>query len=76
MKYIVLGKTGYIGEAFVNYFNTISQPYVALSRADINYTNVSVFKDYLESIRDDDVAVINCPVVWEDACINSAPIRA
>ena len=23
-----------------------------------------------------DVAVINCPVVWEDACINKAPIRA
>lgn len=60
MKYIVLGKTGYIGEAFVNYFNTISQPYVALSRSDKNYTNVSVFKDYLESIRDDDIAVINC----------------
>ena len=23
-----------------------------------------------------DVAVINCPVVWEDACINRAPISA
>ena len=23
-----------------------------------------------------DVAVINCPVVWEDACIKRAPIRA
>lgn len=60
MKYIVLGKTGYIGEAFVNYFNSTSQPYIALSRHEKNYTNVSLFKDYLESVQVEDTVLINC----------------
>ena len=60
MKYIVLGSTGYIAEAFVDYFNLKQIKYEALSRSNVNYTNPETLIQYLKPLAGDDVVVINC----------------
>ena len=46
--FIVLGKTGYIGSAFVQYLQEHDIDHVALSRRDVDYTNEKIFKKYLQ----------------------------
>jgi dTDP-4-dehydrorhamnose reductase len=45
--YIVLGKTGYIGSAFIEYLTDNNIPHIGLSRREVDYTDESVLSDYL-----------------------------
>jgi dTDP-4-dehydrorhamnose reductase len=38
--YVVIGKTGYVGEKFINELKTRGLPYVGISRAEFNYTDI------------------------------------
>ena len=44
--YIILGKTGYIGQAFVSELKKRGLHYLALSRSDVDYTNFKEFADF------------------------------
>lgn len=44
--YIILGKTGYIGQAFVSELKRKGLHYLALSRSDIDYTNFKEFANF------------------------------
>lgn len=57
--YIILGKKGYIAEAMIKELKSRNLPYVAWSRADVDYTNLTELK-YNLYILDDDLHVINC----------------
>jgi len=46
--FIVLGKTGYIGSAFVKYLQENDINHVALSRRDVDYTDEKTFIKYLK----------------------------
>ena len=46
--YIILGKTGYIAEAFIKELESRQLDYRALSRSDVNYTNYKEFCNYLD----------------------------
>lgn len=45
--FIVLGKNGYIGSAFVKYFEREEIPHLALSRGEVNYTDLNTLKEFL-----------------------------
>ena len=45
--FIVLGKNGYIGSAFVKYFEREEIPYLALSRGEVDYTDLNTLKEFL-----------------------------
>ena len=47
MKYILLGKSGYIGQAICSELDSRDIPYIGLSREQVNYTNYIQFKNYL-----------------------------
>ena len=50
--YIVLGKSGYIGRAFVAELARRGLSFVELSRSDVDYTNFEAFSDYLDRFID------------------------
>ena len=61
--YIILGKTGYIAEAFIRELEKRELDYIALSRSDIDYTDYKIFSEYLdinwvEFVKDS--TIINC----------------
>lgn len=47
--YILLGKTGYIAEAFIKELERRKLDYAALSRRDVNYTDYGTFCKYLDT---------------------------
>ena len=61
VKYIILGKTGYIGQAFETYFNNKQIEYESLSREWIDYTKFENIHTYIqEQQKHNDLVVINC----------------
>lgn len=63
MKYIILGSTGYIGEAFAAYCRTHDIPHRMVSRDEVDYSRCdSEFSDWLYSFvsHNDPVTLINC----------------
>lgn len=62
MKYLILGKSGYIANAFIREVEKRGMDYIALSRSDIDYTNFKEFKAYLEInfIKFGKIKIINC----------------
>jgi len=44
---VVLGATGYIGQAFVTELNRRQWPFVPLSRREVDYTRFISLYDYL-----------------------------
>ncbi len=55
---LILGSTGYIGQAFVKYFKSKDILFQGVSRSEVDYTNRTVLLKYLESIKPD--FLINC----------------
>ena len=64
MNYIILGPTGYIGEAFSNYCRLYEIPHRLVSRSDVAYDRVDKeFSEWLAAFSDTHdgaVTVINC----------------
>jgi UDP-glucose 4,6-dehydratase len=64
--YIVLGKNGYIAEAIVKELKSRDLSHIALSRADIDYTNMQIFDRWLsnnvhkKTLKYHNVSIINC----------------
>ncbi len=64
--YIILGKNGYIAEAIIQELKSRDLPHVALSRTDVNYTNMKVFDNWLsntvykKTVKHHNVSIINC----------------
>jgi dTDP-4-dehydrorhamnose reductase len=60
--YIVLGKNGFMAEAFISELKRRKVDYIALSRSDIDYTNFKEFSAYLEInfIKFGKIKIINC----------------
>ena len=64
--YIILGKNGYIAEAIVKELKSRDLPHVALSRADVNYTNKCDFDLYVLNkfhrnvLEGEDIVIVNC----------------
>src|SRR5437899_126742 len=48
---LLLGATGYIGQAFVTELNRRGEPFVALSRAQVDYSRFEVLLKYLQTHR-------------------------
>src|SRR4051812_2444087 len=48
---LLLGATGYIGQAFVTELNRRKEPFVALSRAQVDYSRFEVLLKYLQTHR-------------------------
>ena len=48
MRYLLLGKSGFIAESFLQEFHSRSTQYIALSRREVDYTNTEVLKKYLD----------------------------
>lgn len=46
-NYIILGASGYIGSAFCNFLKTSKKPYIALSRNEVDYTDLKTFENYI-----------------------------
>lgn len=46
--HIVLGKTGYIAEAFISELANKGLDYIALSRKDVDYTDYKTFSEYID----------------------------
>ncbi len=46
---VVLGSTGYIGSKFINFFQSLGQEAIGVSRCEIDYTNVLSLKNWLKS---------------------------
>ena len=57
--YIILGKNGYIAEAMIKELKSRDIPHVALSRSDVDYTNLAELK-YNLYILGEDLHIINC----------------
>lgn len=51
--YILLGGAGYVGTAFQKYLTQTGQPFMSVSRADVNYADPAVLKDFLRAQRPD-----------------------
>lgn len=62
MKYIVLGESGYIAQAFIDLFNNTGVSYEAISRVSCNYTKPATLRQYLEQqvLDNDQLTVVNC----------------
>ena len=64
--YIILGKNGYIAEAITKELTSRDLPHIALSRTDVNYTNMKVFDNWLsntvykKTVKHHNVSIINC----------------
>ena len=64
--YIILGKTGYIGQAFVSELKKRGLHHLALSRSDVDYTNFKEFTDFYHinyqshSTPTKNAIIINC----------------
>jgi len=61
--YIVLGKTGYIAEAFIAELTNKGLDYIALSRRDVDYADYKTFSEYLDlnwSNFSKNSTIINC----------------
>jgi len=64
--YIILGKNGYIAEAIIKELMSRDLPYIALSRTDVDYTNMKVFDNWLsntvykKTVKHYNVSIINC----------------
>lgn len=58
MKYLLLGKTGFVAEHFIGLLDCNCYNYKAISRRDLDYTNHSVLKRYTRDHNID--VVINC----------------
>lgn len=44
---VLLGGNGYVGSAFVRYFQRTGTPFVLLSRADVDYTDTAILRAWL-----------------------------
>ncbi|MEO0794580.1 MAG: sugar nucleotide-binding protein [Verrucomicrobiota bacterium] len=51
MKVLILGATGYVGQAFVRYFENRNLEYVAASRQQIDYTRSSELRRLIEESK-------------------------
>jgi dTDP-4-dehydrorhamnose reductase len=64
--YIILGKNGYIAEAIIKELTSRNLPHIALSRTDVDYTNIQVFDNWLsntvykKTVKHHNVSIINC----------------
>lgn len=64
--YLILGKNGYIAQAFIKELERRQLNYFALSRSDIDYTNFKIFTDYARIHYNDwkkpfkNSTIINC----------------
>jgi dTDP-4-dehydrorhamnose reductase len=48
---VVLGASGYLGQAFVQVLQQRDQPFVALARSRVDYTRPGVLLDYLRATK-------------------------
>lgn len=64
--YIILGKNGYIAEAMIRELKSRNLPHIALSRKDVDYTNIEVLDKwishnvYSKIVENHNVCIINC----------------
>ena len=64
--YIILGKNGYIAKAIVKELKSRDLPHIALSRMDVDYTNMQIFERWLsnnaykKTVLHHNVSIINC----------------
>jgi len=64
--YIILGKNGYIAEAIIKELKSRNLPHIALSRTDVDYTNMQILDKWLsnnaykKTVAHHNVSVINC----------------
>lgn len=64
--YIILGKNGYIAEAIIKELKSRDLSHLALSRTDVDYTNIKVFDNWLsntvykKTVKHHNVSIINC----------------
>lgn len=64
--YIVLGKNGYIAEAIIKELKSRDLPHIALSRTDVDYTNMQIFDHWLsnnaykKTVAHHNISIINC----------------
>ena len=64
--YIILGKNGYIAEAIIKELKSRDLPHVALSRTDVDYTNMQIFEHWLsnnaykKTVAHHNISIINC----------------
>ena len=64
--YIILGKNGYIAEAITKELTSRDLPHIALSRTDVDYTNMKIFDNWLsntvykKTVKHHNVSIINC----------------
>ena len=63
---VILGKNGYIAEAMIKELKSRDLPHVALSRKDVDYTNMPLFDKWLsnnvykKTVAHHNVSIINC----------------
>ena len=57
---LLLGKSGYMGGAFESALTLREEEYTALSRSELDYTNLDVFSTYMASNYKEIKLVINC----------------
>ena len=64
--YIILGKNGYIAEAIVKELKSRNVDHIALSRTDVDYTDVATFDNWLsnnaykKTVKHRNISIINC----------------
>ena len=64
--YIILGKNGYIAQAIIKELKSRNLSHAALSRADIDYTNMQIFDNWLsnnaykKTVANHNISIINC----------------
>ena len=64
--YIILGKNGYIAESIVKELKSRDLPHLALSRTDVDYTNMQIFDHWLsnnayqKTVKHRNISIINC----------------
>jgi UDP-glucose 4,6-dehydratase len=64
--YIILGKNGYIAEAIIKELTSRDLPRIALSRTDVDYTNMQIFEHWLsnnaykKTVAYHNISIINC----------------
>jgi UDP-glucose 4,6-dehydratase len=64
--YIILGNNGYIAEAIVKELKSRDLPHLALSRKDVDYTNMKILDNWLsnnaykKTVSHHNISIINC----------------
>jgi dTDP-4-dehydrorhamnose reductase len=64
--YIILGKNGYIAQAIIKELKSRDLPNLALSRTDVDYTNIEIFDRWLsnnayqKTVKHNNISIINC----------------